>query len=139
MTTIHDLPLDIIGRIIAGGSAFEPIRSYEVHQVRRHVLRSTSLVCRDWRPFAQAHLWRIAHLNHKNVAMFHAAGPGLHPVKTLVMQLGEEVEPSLVEDIVRGLRGIERLAIHRGVIHASWLCGPGYRGQSSCREWSSQD
>jgi hypothetical protein len=52
MPTIHDLPLEIIGRIIHIPNPLDENRRTRVKPLCR-----TSLVCRDWTPFAQAELW----------------------------------------------------------------------------------
>lgn len=134
MPTIHDLPLENIGRIITIAYRSNPPGGGDEWRARRAFLRATSLVCRDWTPFAQVELWKIVYLsNMRAFERFATAGPGRYPVRSLVLVQNRLSDARLADDILLRVRGVRELAVMMCLIDSRCLCGPGLRGKSRRR------
>jgi hypothetical protein len=130
MPNIQDLPLEVIGQVVSIAYPGEPPADGDEWRARRRFLRATSLVCRDWTPFAQAELWKFVHLRWEEADRFHAAGPGRHPVLTLALDQDIFSDTGLAKEILLGVRGVRKLEIMFGQFDSGCLCGPGFRGWS---------
>lgn len=131
-TTIHDLPLEIIQRIMRTAYPVYCLHHTQLSESQQFFFNA-SLVCRGWRLFAQAELWSFVNVSSKNMAQFSAAGPGLSPVKILQIEEVEDADPSVLESILCNVRGVECLYIEGGTIESSWLCHPVQEGRGERR------
>jgi hypothetical protein len=128
MPTVPHRTLETIGRIITLAYPPEPYPWSAEWRARRRFLRATSLVCRDWTPFAQAELWKSVRLRWNESERFAVAGPGRHPVLTLVLGQTVSSDARLADEILLGVRGVRKLEIMNGSYDSRCLCGPGFRG-----------
>jgi hypothetical protein len=131
MTTIYDLPLEIIERIntIAG-----PLPSpYDPRQRRQRTqfLLATSLVCRVWTPFAQQALWSDVELGWRSIDSFIAADPGRHPVHNLSVDCQYASDDSVVA-VLRTVRGVRDLTFKASGLGIDWICGDNFRSTQYC-------
>jgi hypothetical protein len=128
-TTIYDLPLETIGRIISIASSAAPANWWQ-RQERNRFLKATSLVCREWTPFAQEALWLDVELRGTQIESFVCAGPGRYPVRKLLVNsydlIGSE---DSVEAVLRDVRGVRDLELSKGPVTMDWLCGDNYKGR----------
>jgi hypothetical protein len=127
LATIHDLPLEIIGRIITIAYSAEPA-NWEACQERYRFLKATSLVCREWTPFAQAALWLDVSLYGGQLQSFFEAGAGRHATHKLSVTYGSGKDDS-VEAILRNVRGVRELKLFDCPVSMDWLCGDNLKGR----------
>lgn len=129
MATIHDLPLEIIGRIISIAYP-APSANPSERQDRYRFLKATSLVCREWTPFAQEALWLDVALECSQIESFVGAGPGRYPVQKLLINsydfIGSE---DSVEAVLCDVRGVRDLGLSDCPISIDWLCGDNFKGR----------
>jgi hypothetical protein len=129
LATIHDLPLEIIGRIITIAYSAEPA-NWEACQERYRFLKATSLVCREWTPFAQAALWIDVSLYGWQLQSFFEAGAGRHPVqKLLVISYNLNGSEDSFEAVLRDVRGVRELELCDCPVSMDWLCGDNLKGR----------
>jgi hypothetical protein len=128
--TIHDLPLETIGHIItiAHPVDWENFLQQQ-RQARRHFYLDTSLVCRDWTPFAQRALWKDVHVDRRSIEeLVDSGGAGRYLVERLAVD-SVGLDPSL-ETLLTSVRGVRDLQLDNCNIDASWLAGNNWRGES---------
>jgi hypothetical protein len=125
--TIYSLPPELIEHIISVAYVIEPTTPHG-RQERLQFLLATSLVSRVWTPFAQEKLWDSVALDKRTIDGFLAAGPGLHPVRSLSLQLYRANHRS-TEAILRAVRGIHEFTLVHGIIETVWLCGENFKGE----------
>jgi hypothetical protein len=125
-TTIHDLPPEIIGRIISIAYPALLVKSSERRE-RYGFLKATSLVCREWTPFAQAELWIDVYLGNQRIQSFLEAGPGRHATHKLSVYSGIRRDASL-EGVLRDVRGVRNLQLSSCTVSMDWLCGDNFKG-----------
>jgi hypothetical protein len=109
MATIHDLPLETIGRIIT--IAYPAAPAHKECKERYRFLKATSLVCREWTPFAQEALWHDVSLFSKAIPSFVAAGAGRHATHKLSVNYGTGTDASF-EGVLRDVRGVRNLELY---------------------------
>jgi hypothetical protein len=138
MPAIHDLPLETIGHIITIAHPFDSDKWVE-ERARRRFYLDTSLVCRDWTPFAQRALWKYVHLGRPMVKkLVESGGAGRYPIEKLAVER-VRLDPSL-ETLLTSVRGVRDLKLDNCIIDASWLAGNNWRGESQgCRCSTSAD
>jgi hypothetical protein len=131
MATIHDLPLEIIGRII--GIAYPTMSPGRMERKKRYgFLKATSLVCREWTPFAQQELWLDVFLYHKTTLSMMEAGAGRHPVQKLFVTshvVFKNRSENLVQAVLRDVRGVRDLGLSDCPVSIDWLCGDNFKGR----------
>jgi hypothetical protein len=127
LATIHDLPLETIGRIIAIAHSAEPAH-WEACKERYRFLNATSLVCREWTPFAQEALWLDVSLYGEQIQSFFEAGAGRHATHKLSVTYGSGKDDS-VEAILRNVRGVRELELYYCTVSIDWLCGDNFKGR----------
>jgi hypothetical protein len=131
MPTIHDLPLETIGQILTIAHPFDSEYDYLERRERRHFYLDTSLVCRDWRPFAQRALWKYVHVDRRSIEeLVDSGGAGRYPVERLAVDRVSSA-PSL-ETLLTSVRGVRDLQLDHCIIDASWLAGNNWRGEPQC-------
>jgi hypothetical protein len=139
MPTIHDLPLETFEHII---TIAHPVESDVVAEqiARRHFYLDTSLVCRDWTPFAQRALWKDVHVDRRSIEeLVDSGGAGRYPVERLSVD-GVYVGASVLGTLLTSVRGVRDLKLEDCIIDASWLAGNNWRGEShSCRSSTLSD
>jgi hypothetical protein len=127
MATIHDLPLETIGRIIAIAYSAAPA-NWKERKERNGFLKATSLVCREWTPFAQEELWIDVSLISTEIQRFVDAGAGRYPTLRLSFYSGGiGMDPSL-EVMLRDVQGLRELKLDRCALSMDWLCGDNLKG-----------
>jgi hypothetical protein len=126
LATIHDLPLEIIGRIIT--IAYPAAPAHKGRKERYRFLKATSLVCREWTPFAQAELWLDVYLHGEEMQSFVEAGAGRHPVQKLSVTHGSGRDDP-IEAILRDVRGVHDLELGSCTVSMDWLCGDNFKGR----------
>lgn len=129
MATIHDLPLETIGRIISIAYAATS-GGWAIGRERNRYLKVTSLVCREWRPFAQRELWIDVSLAAKSIDSFLAADPGRYRVQALSIDcrgMGDDSAAS-VEAVLRDVRGVRDLHLSDCSFGIERLCGSNFKG-----------
>jgi hypothetical protein len=130
MPTIHDLPLETIENILAVAHLFYSDALVE-RQARRHFYLDTSLVCRDWTPFAQRALWKFVDVDGFGVPLLiESDGAGRYPIEKLtVVEADNTTSLGSLLTSVRGVRDLKFLVCN---IEGSWICGTNWRGESRC-------
>jgi hypothetical protein len=124
--TIHDLPLEIIGRIITIAYSSAPA-NWEARKERNRFLKATSLVCREWTPFAQEELWLDVYLNGKVLQSFVEAGAGRHATHCLLVECWRREKS--VQAVLHDVRGVRGLGLFDCPISIDWLCGDNFKGR----------
>jgi hypothetical protein len=127
MATIHDLPLETIGHIFSIAMPVSSCNSEE-RKERYRFLKATSLVCREWTPFAQAALWIDVSLYGWQLQSFFEAGAGRHATHKLSVTYGSGKDDS-VEAILRNVRGVRELKLFDCPVSMDWLCGDNLKGR----------
>jgi hypothetical protein len=126
LATIHDLPLEIIGRIIT--IAHPAISSHRGGRRERYrFIKATSLVSREWTPFAQEALWLDALVLHKMAESFLEAGAGRHATHRLSVECWRRASP--LQAVLRDVRGVRDLELREVVVSMDWLCGDNFKGR----------
>jgi hypothetical protein len=125
-TTIHDLPLEIIGRIIIIAYP-APSASLSERRERYRFLKATSLVCREWTPFAQEELWFDVELFENTVESFLEGGAGRHATHWLRVECWWREKS--VQAVLRDVRGVRDLELYNCPISIDWLCGDNFKGR----------
>jgi hypothetical protein len=128
--TIHDLPLETIGHII---TIAHPSYSDECveEQARRRFYLDTSLVCRDWTPFAQRALWKFVTVDEFEVnLLIESDGAWRYPIEKLTV-VGAANTTSL-GSLLTSVRGVRDLKFQVCDIDGSWICGTNWKGESRC-------
>jgi hypothetical protein len=127
LATIHDLPLEVIGRIIAIAHVALPVSSNE-RRDRYRFLKATSLVCREWTPFAQEALWLDVSLCDQAIRRFFEAGAGRHATHKLSVNYGTGRDDS-VGAVLRDVRGVRELRLTSCTASIDCLCGENFKGR----------
>jgi hypothetical protein len=127
MPTIHDLPLETIENILAVAHSFDSDNWLEQRARRRSYL-DTSLVCRDWTPFAQRALWRIVKVGEAGVTLLiKSGGAGRLSIETLMVY---GARSSSLGTLLSSARGVRDLKLSGCSIDGSWLSGDNWRSKS---------
>jgi hypothetical protein len=133
MPDIHDLPLETIEHILTSAYPFDWY-DYNGKRARRHFYLDTSLVCRDWTPFAQRALWRFVDVDEAGVTLLvESGGAGRYPIDKLVLHFVDSdtsLEP--LGTLLSSVRGVRDLKLERCSMDGSWLSGDNWRGKSRC-------
>jgi hypothetical protein len=130
MPTIHDLPLETIENILAVSHSFDS-DNWPEQRARRRFYLDTSLVCRDWTPFAQRALWKFVIVDDYGVhLLIESDGAGRYPIEKLtVVEADNTTSLGSLLTSVRGVRDLKFLVCN---IDGSWICGTNWRGESRC-------
>jgi hypothetical protein len=126
LATIHDLPLEIIGRIITIAYS-APSANPSERRERYRFLKATSLVCREWTPFAQEALWLDVELFAKTVESFLEGGAGRHATHWLRVECWWREKS--VQAVLRDVRGVRELELCDCPVSMDWLCGDNFKGR----------
>lgn len=134
MATIHSLAPELIGHIIA---IAYPVDSLDIDEqrARRRFLRATSLVGREWTPFAQEALWMYMRVDGSRVVDgLVEGGAGRFPIERLSLclyNLKDIVKRPQFEALLAAVRGVRRLELDSGGLDFKALCSDNLRGELS--------
>jgi hypothetical protein len=132
MATISSLAPELIGHIIA---IAYPVDSLDMDEqrARRRFLCATSLVGREWTPFAQEALWMYMRVDGSRIVDgLVDGGAGRFPIERLSLCLYKDiVKRPQFEALLAAVRGVRRLELDSGVLDFKALCSDNLRGEHS--------